>query len=81
MLIVRSNFVLRLSCFVAFAGLAASAAAQPASLTTAFVKVETGMTLPTRMRCGRRFQARGLFPTRTPGTPFTGNTPSASRKT
>lgn len=45
MLIVRSKLVLRLFATIAFAGLAAMAAAQAASLTTAFVKVETGMTL------------------------------------
>ena len=45
MLIVRSKLVLRLFATIAFSGLAASAAAQPASLTTAFVKVDTGMTL------------------------------------
>ncbi len=45
MLIVRSKLVLRLFVTIAFAGLAASGRAQPASLTTAFVKVDTGMTL------------------------------------
>lgn len=45
MLIVRSKLVLRLFATIAFEGLAAMAAAQAASLTTAFVKVETGMTL------------------------------------
>ena len=45
MLIVRSKLVLRLFAIGTFAGLAATAAAQPVSLTTAFVKVDTGMTL------------------------------------
>ena len=43
--IARSNFALRLFAAVAFAGPGVRAAAQPATLTTAFVKVETGTTL------------------------------------